>query len=43
MDDNEKIIISVDKLVSEESNTFFQNVIKTLSITENLYLKNNAA
>ena len=39
---NNENIMSVDKLVSEESNTFFQNAFKTLNITGTLYLKNDA-
>lgn len=39
---NTENIMSVDKLVSEESNTFFQNAFKTLNMTGNLYLKNDA-
>ena len=37
VDDNE-LITSGDNQVSEELNTFFQNTIKTLNITEGSYL-----
>ena len=41
VEDNENIM-SDDKLVPEELNSFFQNATKTLNIIENLYLTNNA-